>query len=200
MTAERARSAVAKACALLLPLFVLLQVNYPTLRPQTQLAVFAGLGIIACFLRPREGDGVRTLVDLILALASALVFAYIAIEVEPTFSSLWLDGRALGERAGIESSLDIAIALVGLFLVFEAARRTVGLALPMLAGAFLLYGLAGPSLPTWLFPHRGYGIARLSAQTFLHSQGVFGVALNVMFTYVFLFVLFGALLEATGTT
>ena len=47
-------------------------------------------------------------------------------------------------------------------------------------------------------PHRGYGVDRIVAQTFLHSQGVFGIALKVMFSYVFLFVVFGALLEATG--
>ena len=53
-------------------------------------------------------------------------------------------------------------------------------------------------LPDWLFPHRGYSWQRIVSQTFLHSQGVFGVPLRVMFTYVFLFVLFGALLEKTG--
>ena len=58
----------------------------------------------------------------------------------------------------------------------------------------------GRSLPDFLFPHRGYSVERIVSQTFLHSQGVFGTALNVMFTYVFLFVVFGALLEATGAT
>ena len=55
-------------------------------------------------------------------------------------------------------------------------------------------------MPDWLFPHRGYPWERIVSQTFLHSQGVFGIALKVMFTYVFLFVLFGALLEKTGAT
>jgi TRAP transporter 4TM/12TM fusion protein len=55
-------------------------------------------------------------------------------------------------------------------------------------------------MPDWLFPHRGYSWERIVSQTFLHSQGVFGIALKVMFTYVFLFVLFGALLEKTGAT
>src|SRR5690606_12523715 len=54
--------------------------------------------------------------------------------------------------------------------------------------------------PDWFFPHRGYPVDRIVAQSFLHSQGVFGVALSVMFTYVFLFVVFGALLGATGAT
>ena len=55
-------------------------------------------------------------------------------------------------------------------------------------------------MPDWLFPHRGYGWERIVSQAFLHSQGVFGIALKVMFTYVFLFVLFGTTLEGTGAT
>ena len=55
-------------------------------------------------------------------------------------------------------------------------------------------------MPDWLFPHRGYSVQRIVSQTFLHSQGAFGIALRVMFTYVFLFVLFGTLLERTGAT
>lgn len=200
MTAGTIRRTVTAACALLLPLFVLTQVNYPTLRPQTQLAVFAGLGLAICFLRPREAPGLGSQLDALLAVAGGLVFAYVVVQTEPLFSSWWLGGRALGERAGIEQPLDIAVAVLGLALVFEAARRTVGWALPILAGVFLLYGFAGASLPAWLLPHRGYDLSRLAAQTFLHSQGVFGIALTVMFTYVFLFVLFGAVLEATGTT
>ena len=63
--------------------------------------------------------------------------------------------------------------------------------LPLLSLTFLAYGYWGAVLPQWLMPHRGYGVDRLIGQTFLHSQGVFGIALKVMFTYVFLFVLFG---------
>jgi TRAP transporter 4TM/12TM fusion protein len=129
-----------------------------------------------------------------------VVFGYVAVQTEPLFSGWWLGGRALGERAGLEQPLDILFAIAGLLLVLEAARRAVGWALPVLAVVFLVYGFAGPSLPSWLLPHRGYDLSRLAAQTFLHGQGVFGIALRVMFTYVFLFVLFGALLEATGTT
>lgn len=195
---------VALACAVLMPLFVLVEVNYPTLQPQTQLAIFAGLGAILAFLRsPDEAAPARPWTEawnLLLALASALVFGYVAVQTEPVFSAWWLGGRALGERAGIEQGLDIAVAVLGLGLVFAAARRTVGWALPVLAGAFLVYGLAGAHLPDWLLPHRGYDLGRLAAQTFLHSQGVFGIALRVMLSYVVLFVLFGALLEATGTT
>jgi len=200
MTTSGGRRSVARVCAVALPLFVLWQVNYPTLRPETQLAAFAGLGLVLCFLAEREVAAWRLRLDSGLALASAAVFGYVAVQAEPLFTTWWLGGRSLGERAGIEQGLDIAVAVVGLALVFEGARRTVGWALPTLAAIFLLYGLFGSMLPDWLLPHRGYDLSRLAAQTFLHSQGVFGIALRVMFTYVFLFVLFGSVLEATGTT
>lgn len=122
------------------------------------------------------------------------------VESEPVFAAWWIDGRSLGDRAGGEAPLDLAVGVVGTLLVLEATRRAVGWALPALAAAFLVYGHAGPWLPSWLLPHRGYGVERLAAQTFLGGQGVFGIALSVMFTYVFLFILFGALLEATGAT
>ena len=55
-------------------------------------------------------------------------------------------------------------------------------------------------MPDWLFPHRGSNWQQIAQKTFLQSGGVFGIALRVMFTYVFLFVLFGTLLEQTGAT
>ena len=96
--------------------------------------------------------------------------------------------------------MDYVIGGFGLILILEATRRSIGMTLPLLSLTFLLYAGFGQFMPDWLFPHRGYSIQRIVSQTFLHSQGTFGIALRVMFTYVFLFVLFGALLERTGAT
>ncbi len=138
--------------------------------------------------------------DLSLVLATLLVFGYMVVQTEPSFSSFWLNDQALGHRAGVEQPLDFYMALAGLSLILEATRRTIGWTLPLLALTFVAYAAFGYLLPDWLFPHRGYSWQRIVSQTFLHSQGVFGVALKVMFTYVFLFVMFGALLERTGAT
>ena len=204
---ERIRRTIAGACALALPIFALLEVNYPRLSPQAQLAVFALLGLTLAYLRPRPdleerpaALARRTAADLLLAAATVAVFGYVVVQSEPLLSALWSGGRSLGDRAGIETGLDIAVGVIGLLLLLEATRRMVGPALPILALVFLAYAGFGASLPDWLMPHRGYDLDRIVAQTFLHSQGVFGVALRVMFTYVFLFVVFGALLEATGAT
>ena len=191
--------------AALLCLFTLAEVNYPHLGPQSQLAIFAGLGLVLCFLnRPlyagvSERRWARAL-DLTLALLGAACCLFVVVQSEPAFESWWLGGQSLGNRAGQETPLDTLVGVLGLLLVVEATRRAIGWALPALALLFIGYAALGPTLPGWLFPHRGYGLERIVAQTFLHSQGVFGTALRVMFTYVFLFVIIGALLRETGAT
>jgi TRAP transporter 4TM/12TM fusion protein len=191
--------------AVLLCLFTLSEVNYPLLAPQSRLAIFAMLGLMLCYLnyplnkRVAKSATWRAL-DLVPLLLVVLTGAYIVVQTEPAFESLWIGGQSLGNRAGLETALDTWVGAIGLLLVIEAARRSLGWALPLLAIVFLVYAAVGPSLPGWLFPHRGYGVERIVAQTFLHSQGVYGTALRVMFTYVFLFVIFGAVLKATGAT
>jgi TRAP transporter 4TM/12TM fusion protein len=186
-------------------LFTLAEVNYPLLSPQSQLAVFSGLGLVLCFLnwplhRSLKPRAALTFVDVALALTAAACCAYVVVQTEPVFAKWWIGGQSLGNRAGQEAALDTAVGIVGLVIVVEAARRSIGWALPLLALAFLAYAGFGASLPDWLFPHRGYGVTRIVSQTFLHSQGVFGTALRVMFIYVFLFVVLGAILRRTGAT
>lgn len=194
-----------KGISLALCAFVLIEVNYPLLQPQSRLALFGLLGLILLFLRghavgdSRWGTALHAF-DWVLIAASLLSLGYVVLQTEPALSRVWLGGYALGDRAGQEGAVDYAVGFVGLLLVLEAARRAVGWTLPLLALGFVVYARFGASMPDWLFPHRGYTWSRVVSQTFLHSQGVFGIALKVMFTYVFPFVLFGAFLEATGAT
>jgi len=194
-----------EALATALALFVIAEVNYPHLQPQSQLAIFAALGLVLCFgafpAHPSlAGRRWARGTDLLLALLSAVCCLYVVLQTEPFFRGLWLGGRPLGERAGAETTLDLLVGGVGLLLVVEGARRSLGPALPILALTFVAYAYAGPHLPGWLFPHRGYDTSRIISQTFLQGQGVFGIALRVMFSYVYLFVVFGAFLEMTGAT
>lgn len=190
---------------MLLCLFILAEVNYPQLAPQSELALFAMFGLIVVFLRypihPRFKDNpVFQVLDAVLIGSVIFCFGYVVAQTEPIFQNFWLDGKSLGDRAGAELALDYVVGGIGLVLVLEATRRSIGIALPLLSFLFLLYASFGQFMPDWLFPHRGYSLQRIVSQTFLHSQGAFGVALRVMFTYVFLFVLFGTLLERTGAT
>ena len=191
--------------SVLLCLFILAEVNYPQLTPQSELALFAMLGLIVVFLRypihPRFANNrAFQFLDVVLIGSVVVCFGYVFSQTEPIFQTFWLDGKSLGDRAGAELSLDYIIGGIGLLLILEATRRSIGLTLPLLSLAFLLYAGFGQFMPDWLFPHRGYSVQRIVSQTFLHSQGAFGIALRVMFTYVFLFVLFGTLLERTGAT
>ncbi len=193
------------AVSVLLCLFLLAEVNYPQLAPQTELALFAMFGLIVVFLNypihQNLGDRrVFRWLDGVLIGGVIVCFGYVVIQTEPIFQEFWLDGKPLGERAGAELPLDYIIGGVGLVLILEATRRSIGMTLPLLSLTFLLYAGFGQFMPNWLFPHRGYSVQRIISQTFLHSQGAFGIALRVMFTYVFLFVLFGTLLERTGAT
>ena len=199
------RKAVTGVLGVALCVFTLAEVNYPQLSPQSRLAIFALLGLVLCFLnvpasRKLAGHPASGALDVVLGLAAVVCCGWVVVQTEPVFSAWWQGGLSLGNRAGFETSVDIAVGVVGLTLVIEAARRSLGLALPLLSGIFLVYAYIGPVLPDWLFPHRGYPIDRIVAQSFLQAQGVFGIAVSVMFTYVFLFVIFGAFLQATGAT
>ena len=190
--------------AAILCLFILSEVNYPLLKPQSALALFAMFGLIVVLLKyplhPRLADNVIcNMLDFVLIGGVIFCFGYVVIQTEPIFERFWLSDRFLGDRASAEHILDFYVGGFGLILILEATRRSIGITLPLLAIIFLLYASFGQYLPSWLFPHRGYSIKRIISQTFLHG-GVFGVALRVMFTYVFLFVLFGTFLERTGAT
>ncbi len=163
------------------------------------------LGLVLVFIKYPVHPGVADnricqVLDVSIAGCVILCFGYVLIQTEPLFEGLWINGKSLGDRAAAEHPLDYLIGAFGLICILEATRRTVGMTLMCLALAFIVYAGLGQFMPDWLFPHRGYSLRRIISQTFLQSQGTFGIALRVMFTYVFLFVLFGAVLAGTGAT
>jgi TRAP transporter 4TM/12TM fusion protein len=95
------------------------------------------------------------------------------------------------------SVVDIVVATVMVALVLEATRRTLGVALPLLALGFMAYGLLGPWLPG-PFRHKGLTYEIMMDQTFFTSEGLFGIPLGVAASYVILFIIFGAFLEKSG--
>ena len=190
---------------MLLAVFVLAAVNFNVFDEQPNLALFGMLGLILVFLsRPlaeRWADRLPLrILDVILVIAAVVVFGYVFVQSERLLERFWVDGILLGDRAGNEKPVDFVIAGIGLLLVLEATRRSIGWTLPILCMIFVLYAMFGQSMPDWLFPHRGSSWQQIAQKTFLQSGGVFGIALRVMFMYVFLFVLFGTLLEQTGAT
>lgn len=103
----------------------------------------------------------------------------------------------LALRPGRLTETDFAVACIGIPLLLEAARRALGPALAVIAILFLGYSLAGPWMPA-LLSHRGVSLQALANHQWITTEGVFGIALGVSTSFVFLFVLFGALLERAG--
>ena len=109
----------------------------------------------------------------------------------------WIFEADLIQRSGDPSTLDLVVGTALVILVFEAARRILGLALPIVCGLFLLYGMFGQYLPEAI-AHRGYGFDQIVNQLALGTEGIFGIPTLVSATYIFLFILFGAFLEHAG--
>jgi TRAP transporter 4TM/12TM fusion protein len=105
--------------------------------------------------------------------------------------------REISARPGLPTQGDILAAVVGVVLLLEASRRAEGPWMPIIAFAALAYVFLGPYLPG-LMAHRGSSLSRAASHFWLTSEGVFGVALGVSTNFIFLFVLFGALLEKAG--
>src|SRR5690606_25038966 len=95
------------------------------------------------------------------------------------------------------TTTETVLGLAMMFVVLEAARRAVGWALVLVLAAFLLYAYFGYLLPGALW-HRGYSVNAILEYSYLTTEGVFGIPVAVMAEYVFHFVLFGALLVASG--
>jgi TRAP transporter 4TM/12TM fusion protein len=109
----------------------------------------------------------------------------------------WIFEADLIQRAGDPNTADLAVGTLFIVLVFEAARRVLGVALPIVCGCFLAYGLFGQYLPG-VIAHRGYGFDQIVGQLYLGTEGIFGIPTLVSATYIFLFILFGSFLEHAG--
>ncbi|MBQ0742757.1 MAG: TRAP transporter permease [Pseudomonas sp.] len=147
-------------------------------------AIFLGFMAFPALKRsPRERVPV---LDWVLAFAASFCAAY-----------LFIFYTELASRPGNPTTLDVIVGVAGLVLLLEATRRALGPPLMVVALVFLVYCLAGPYMPG-ILAHRGVSVEALVNHQWLTSQGVFGIALGVSTSFVFLFVLFGSLLDKAG--
>ena len=126
------------------------------------------------------------LVDIALGLVASASAAY-----------LFIFYQQLALRPGSLTTADLVTACIGIPLLLEATRRALGPPLAIIALVFLIYSLAGPYMPGFL-AHRGVSFLAMANHQWITTEGVFGIALGVSTSFVFLFVLFGALLERAG--
>ncbi|MDR2523047.1 MAG: TRAP transporter permease [Synergistaceae bacterium] len=154
-------------------------------------AMMLVLGFIMYPSAGKKKNPAGTVLDTGLILLAAAVPLY-----------MWLNYLGVVERAGRPNVTDTAAATILVILVLEASRRITGWALPILSTAFIVYGLAGPrglwnvSLP--MFGHRGYTWAQLSNHFFANTEGIYGTSVDVAASYIYLFILFGAVMGKCG--
>ncbi|MFT5880855.1 MAG: TRAP transporter 4TM/12TM fusion protein [Moritella sp.] len=126
------------------------------------------------------------LTDWLFAFAGAFSAAY-----------LFLFYNDLANRAGAPITFDIVVAVTGMLLLLEATRRSLGPPLMVVAVVFLIYTFGGQHMPD-IIAHKGASLTKTMSHQWLTTEGVFGVAVGVSTSFVFLFVLFGSLLDKAG--
>jgi len=124
--------------------------------------------------------------DFIIAAMSVVAALYIVLDYE-----------GLASRSGIYLDRDMVFGLLLVIVLLEAARRVIGPALPIIAMVFTLYSFFGPYMPDFI-AFKGVSLSRYVGQISLTTEGIYGIPLDVSARIVFLFVLFGAMLEKAG--
>ncbi|NLL37424.1 MAG: TRAP transporter permease [Fretibacterium sp.] len=170
-----------------LSLFQLYTAGVALLQTPVQRSIHMGFVLSIIFLLyPLKGGRAAVWTDNLCILCSVIGTGYIA---------LFADDIAM--RGGKVLSYEIFLGCVTMGMVLEAGRRVLGKTLPVLGGLFLLYCLYGRYAPS-LFAHRGYSLERVVQHMYLTTEGIFGVALGVSSTFIFMFILFGAFLSRGG--
>jgi len=156
--------------------FLIVFLSYPTLKRDIGIPGLRWLG--------EKHD--LPLVDVAIAVFAALAALYIAIDYE-----------GIPSRVGRPSQLDMIIGIFLVIVLLEAARRVIGPALPVIALGFTGYAFFGPYMPDFL-AFKGVSLSRYVSQISLTTEGIYGIPLDVSARIVFLFVLFGAMLDKAG--
>ncbi len=148
--------------------------------------VYVIITYVLIFLLYKSKNRWFRIVDFILILLSVVSIGYWILNFE-----------AINYRTGAETALDQTIAVIGVLIGIELARRVVGSVFVVIGILMLLYGVYGAHMPE-LIAHAGDTFPAMCTSIFYKSDGVFGIMANVLATYVVLFVLFGAFLENCG--
>ncbi len=167
------------------------------LNPQILAAIHLAFGLALCFLAHPGRRGSRTTIpwtDWLLALLGVLAAGYIAWDYE-TLTAL---------QGGMPNARDVVAGSALLAVLALAALRVIGWALPAIAALMIGYAAIGPAglvhltPPDVLYLHNGYPWSQIVQQLYISAEGVWGTPIQVSATFVFLFVLFGALLDRAG--
>ncbi len=148
--------------------------------------IYVIITYVLIFLTYKSKSAFFRVVDYILIFLSIFSIGYWILNFE-----------AINYRTGAETPFDMFVAMVGVLIGIELARRVVGTVFVIMGTLLLLYGVYGAYMPD-LIAHAGDTFPGVCTSIFYKSDGVFGIMANVLATYVILFVLFGAFLESSG--
>lgn len=136
-----------------------------------------------------------TVIDYVMAIVAGVAAFYIAFEL--IMAQLYPDYESIINRQGVPNSRDIIIGITLTILLLEAARRSLGPALAVVAVAFILYSFFAESMPM-AFSFKNVSLTKFISKMTMSTEGIYGVPIYVSANVVFLFVLFGALLDKAG--
>lgn len=135
---------------------------------------------------------------ILLAMNRVTVMDYI-LGIMATVAALYIfiDYSGISSRPGSPIARDVLMGVMLVILLLEATRRVLGPALPVISSVFILYVFTGPYLPDFI-AFKGASVSRFISQITMDTQGIYGIPLQVSATVVFLFVLFGTMLDRAG--
>ncbi len=173
-------------CSIILVLFYSYSAVLQPASTQYHRGIYVILTYVLVFLLYQSKSSIMRVVDYVLMVLSIVSIGYWILNFE-----------AINYRTGAENQLDMIMAVIGVLIGIELARRVVGLVFVILGSIMLLYGVYGDYMPD-LISHAGDTFPELCISIFYKSDGIFGIMANVLATYVLLFVIFGAFLEKCG--
>ncbi|MCQ2592532.1 MAG: TRAP transporter permease [Treponema sp.] len=140
--------------------------------------------------------------DVVLAVTGAFCWLYIVGGYSDKFlafiNTIFKSNLTpLYTRAGVYTPFDIAIGIIGILVLFESCRRIVGVPIMVISGIFIIYAFVGKYIPGFL-NIRGNSLHRVISHLVYTTEGIMGTPIGACSTFIFLFILFGALLEKTG--
>ncbi len=185
--------------------------SFPAARTPAQLGLGIGVPILLAVLfmtGAKEGTSVWWIPVVGITVAAAVFLGSpkdripvwewaLAIVGGITAIYLFVFYTSISDRVGAPNTQDFVAAVIGLLLLLEATRRALGPALMIVATVFLIYTFLGPYMPS-IIAHKGNNLSEVVNHHWITTEGVFGIALGVSTSFVFLFVLFGSLLDKAG--
>ena len=177
------------AISVLFSLYCIYMTLFSTSLPEVRLSRFVAFVILIGFLHYPAKKGFQKhntmpWYDILLMLIGLVCFLYFALNAMPII-----------ERSTRISQTDTIIAILGILIVLELARRCVGVPIVVVSGLLLIYALYNQlSYGTSIF----ISLRNISHKLFYTTSGVIGTPINVCYTYIVLFIIFGAFLERTG--